>query len=211
VSWKLYAPVEGAYDGGFQNSGGYIWTMFDAIRHIRDTDAWKEHVVPVDQFAIDAKNGTLPSVAWVTTPSPVSEHPPASVCQGENWTVSLLQALGNGPQWGSSAVFLTWDDFGGFYDHVAPTQIDKMGLGFRVPFLLISPFAKPGNVDHTQAEFSSVLKFIEEDFDLPSLTDRDKNASDMLQNFDWNQKPIALPAMQQRKTTPGSDAGCVTY
>ncbi len=212
VTWKLYAPVEGAYDGGFQGSGGYIWTMYDAIRHMRDSPAWQQHVVEVDQFTVDAKNGTLPSVAWVTTPSVVSEHTPASVCTGENWTVSLLQALASGTQWNQSAVFLTWDDFGGFYDHVPPTQVDVYGFGFRVPLLVISPFAKAGTIDHTRAEFSSVLKFIETDFDLPALTDRDLNAVDMTQDFDWTQAPVALPAgLAQRGTTPNGDAGCVMY
>jgi phospholipase C len=178
---------------------------------MRDSPAWKEHVVPVDDFAVDAKNGNLPSVAWVTTPSVVSEHTPASVCTGENWSVSLLQALAAGPQWSQSAMFITWDDFGGFYDHVAPTQIDKYGLGFRVPLLVVSPFAKGGTIDHTRAEFSSVLKFIETDFDLPPLTDRDKSAADMTQDFDWTQAPIALPPMQQRTTTPNGTVPCGTY
>jgi phospholipase C len=211
VTWKMYAPVEGKYDGGFQGSGGYIWTVYDAIRHMRDSPQWAEHVVPIDDFVTDAKNGTLPSVSWISTPSPVSEHTPSSVCTGENWSVSVLQALAGGPQWSTSAVFLTWDDFGGFYDHVAPTQIDLYGLGFRVPLLLISPYAKAGTIDHTRAEFSSVLRFIEADFDVPPLTDRDKNSPDMMQDFDFTQTPLQLPALQQRTTTPNGDAGCTTY
>jgi phospholipase C len=211
VSWKMYAPTAGVDDAGFQGSGGYIWTVYDAIRHMRDSPAWQEHIVPTEQFAIDAKAGNLPSVSWISTPSVVSEHPPASVCTGENWTVSLLQALAAGPQWGSSAMFITWDDFGGFYDHVAPPQVDEFGLGFRVPALVISPYARTACSTTTKAEFSSVLKFIEEDFSLPSLTDRDKNAVDMTQDFDWNHAPIALPAMQQRTTTPAGDAGCQTF
>jgi phospholipase C len=211
VTWKMYAPVEGKYDGGFQGSGGYIWTVYDAIRHMRDSPEWGKHVVPIDDFVVDAKAGNLPQVSWISTPSVVSEHTPASVCTGENWTVSVLQALASGPQWGSSATFLTWDDFGGFYDHVAPTQIDLYGLGFRVPLLVVSPYAKGGTIDHTRAEFSSVLKFIETDFDLPPLTKRDMNSPDMTQDFDFTQQPIALPAMQQRATSPNADAGCLMY
>ncbi|MCL2448036.1 MAG: hypothetical protein FWD17_03715 [Polyangiaceae bacterium] len=211
VTWKLYAPIYGVDDAGFQGSAGYIWTTYDAIRHMRDSPAWAAHVVPVEQFAIDARAGNLPSVAWVSTPTPVSEHPPASVCTGENWTVSLLQALADGPQWTASATFLTWDDFGGFYDHVPPVQIDSYGLGFRVPFLLISPFARAGKIDHTRAEFSSVLRFIEEDFDLPPLTDRDRYTVDMLQDFDWHQKPLSLPSLHQRASTPNGDAGCEEF
>jgi len=205
--------VEGAYDGGFQGSGGYIWTVYDAIRHMRDSPDWATHVVPIDDFVNDAKNGTLPSVSWISTPSPVSEHTPQSVCTGENWSVSLLQALASGPQWNQSAVFLTWDDFGGFYDHVPPTQVDVFGFGFRVPLLVVSPWAKGGTIDHQRAEFSSVLKFIETDFDLPPLTARDSNAIDMTQDFDFTQTtPLALPAtLKQRTTTPNGDAGCTTY
>jgi phospholipase C len=211
VSWKMYAPTEGTLDGGFQNSGGYIWTVYDAIRHMRDSPAWAQHVVPVTDFVTDAMNGTLPSVSWISTPTVVSEHTPQSVCTGENWSVSLLQALAAGPLWGSSAVFLTWDDFGGFYDHVPPVQLDAFGLGFRVPLLVVSPFAKAGTIDHTRAEFSSVLKFIEADFDLPPLTARDESAVDMTQDFDFTQTPLPLPALQQRATSPNADAGCGMY
>ncbi|MGD0524403.1 MAG: alkaline phosphatase family protein [Polyangiaceae bacterium] len=212
VSWKMYAPIESVDDAGFQGSGGYIWTVYDAIRHMRDSPAWAQHVVSIDEFTVDAKNGTLPSVSWISTPTPVSEHTPNSVCTGENWTVSLLQALAGGPQWSQSAVFLTWDDFGGFYDHVPPQQLDTFGLGFRVPLLVVSPWAKGGTIDHQQAEFSSVLKFIETDFDLPPLTARDGNSIDMTQDFDFTQTtPLALPALKQRTTTPNGDAGCTTY
>jgi phospholipase C len=198
VSWKMYAPAAGKDDAGFQGSAGYIWTVYDAIRHMRDSPLWAAHVVPTEQFALDAANGTLPAVSWISTPTPVSEHTPASVCVGENWTVSLLQALAGGPNWSDSAMFLTWDDFGGFYDHVAPQQVDVYGLGFRVPLLVVSPYAKAGLIDHTRAEFSSVLKFIETDFSLPPLTDRDKNAVDMTQAFDFTQKPRALPTLTPR-------------
>jgi phospholipase C len=209
VTWKMYAPTQGVDDAGFQGSAGYIWSVYDAIRHMRDSPAWAEHIVPTEQFVIDAKAGNLPSVTWISTPTVVSEHTPASVCTGENWTVSLLQALAAGPQWNQSAMFITWDDFGGFYDHVPPQQIDKFGLGFRVPMLVVSPFAKPGFIDHTQGDFTSVLRFIEEDFDLPPLTDRDKNnTSDMTQNFDFTQSPRALPTLTQRTTTPNGTTAC---
>jgi phospholipase C len=212
VSWKMYAPAAGVDDAGFQGSAGYIWTVYDAIRHMRDTPNWAEHIVPVDQFVIDAKAGTLPNVVWISTPTPVSEHTPASVCTGENWTVSLLQALASGPQWSHSAMFITWDDFGGFYDHQAPDQIDYYGLGFRVPMLVVSPFAKQGFIDHTRGDFTSVLKFIEQDFDVPALTDRDgKNTSDMTQNFDFTQSARALPTLTQRTSTPNGTAACQTF
>src|SRR6266851_10114353 len=131
----MYAPPAPDDPDHLQN--GYQWTAYDAIRHIRDSDEWREHVVPTEQFVEDARKGRLPAVSWVSIPIGVTEHPPWPICDGENWTVSLIQALAAGPQWRYSAMFITWDDFGGFYDHVAPTQIDRFGLGFRVPLLVV--------------------------------------------------------------------------
>jgi phospholipase C len=203
ISWRMYAVSEGG--------GGYIWTVYDAIRHIRDSADWQAHIFPLTQFAVDAAAGNLPAVTWISTggvPGPdggvidISEHPAASTCIGENWTVDQLNALGGGPAWSSSVMFITWDDFGGFYDPVAPAQLDKYGLGFRVPFLAVSPYAKAGYLDHSQAEFSSVLRFIESTFDVPTLTNRDSNTSDLLQFFDFTQAPRAYHAFNRRPSCP---------
>lgn len=182
LSWKYYAPG--------QNQSGYIWSALDAIQHIRRTALWTEHVVPTNQFAVDAQNGELPTVSWVVTTSGLSEHPPASVCLGENWTVEQLDALMQGPEWDSTVVFLTWDDFGGFYDHVAPPVVDRFGFGPRVPLLIISPWVRSGSITHTTLEFSSVLRFIEERFDLDPLTQRDADANEILDSFDFDQEPL---------------------
>lgn len=182
ITWKYYAPPEGQQ--------GYEYSTFDAINHIRNSSVWTENVVPDTQFATDAASGNLPSVSWLVT-GPGSEHPPNSTCQGENWSVQQLNALMQGPDWGTTAVFLTWDDFGGFYDHVPPPTLDEYGLGPRVPMLIISPYAQPGYISHTQYEFSSVLKFIEERFNLSSLSERDGNANDMTDSFNFNQSPLA--------------------
>lgn len=195
VSWKMYAPTLAQWKAG---DDGYVWGVYDAIRHMRDSPLWAQHVVATEQFAIDAANGNLPSVSWISTPNLVSEHTPNSVCAGENWTVSLLNALGSGANWNDTAMFITWDDWGGFYDHVAPQQVDIYGLGFRVPLLVVSPYARQGMVDHTKAEFSSILKFIETDFALPPLTERDKNAANMTQVFDFTQAPLPLPTLTPR-------------
>jgi phospholipase C len=192
-SWRYYAPPSG--------SGGYIWSAFDAIKHIRYGPDWK-FVVPTEDFMKDAASGNLPTVSWIVTPAKVSEHPPASVCVGENWTVQMLNTLMQGPDWSSTAVFLTWDDFGGFYDHVPPQQVDGYGLGFRVPLLVISPFAKKGTVDHTEYEFSSMLRFAEDDLGLATLTERDKGANNMMSAFDFNQSPTAPLLLQQRSCKP---------
>src|SRR5579859_7896099 len=188
-SWRYYAPPE--------NKNGYIWSSFNAIKHIRFGPDW-QNVVPTEQFATDAAAGTLPVVSWIVTPALYSEHAPASVCVGENWTVSLLNSLMQGPDWSSTALFLTWDDFGGFYDHVAPQQVDGYGLGFRVPLMVISPFAKKGYIDHTQYEFSSMLRFAEDQLNLPTMTDRDKGANNLSNAFDFVQQPNAPLILKQR-------------
>jgi phospholipase C len=177
VSWKYYAPGLG--------QPGYIWSTLDAIQHIRFGPLWSQRVVSDTQFADDARNGRLPAVSWLVT-GPASEHPKHSTCFGENWTVQQLDALIQGPDWPSTVVFLTWDDFGGFYDHVPPPE----GLGIRVPLLVISPYVRKGMVSHTQYEFSSMLAFVEERFHLEPLNERDRKAKNMLDSFDFDQSPL---------------------
>jgi len=181
VSWKYYAPGPGEY--------GYAWSTLDAVRHIRQSALWQSNVVPEAQFVEDARAGRLPEVSWLVT-GDASEHPNHSVCQGENWTVEQLNALMQGPAWNSSVLFLTWDDFGGFYDHVPPPKRDTYGLGPRVPLLIISPYARSGYVSHTVYEFSSFLRFVEQKFHLQPLTARDQDANDMLDSFDFTQQPL---------------------
>jgi phospholipase C len=170
------------------------------VRHVRFSSMWND-VVSSDRFIPDLNQGKLPSVSWVSPPFPLSDHPPLSVCKGENWTVRLMNAIMSSKYWNSTAVVLTWDDFGGFYDHVPPPHVDMYGLGPRVPAIIISPWARPGYVDHTTYEFASVLHFMETIFDVPPMTSRDANASDMLGAFDFNQAPIP-PLIQAQRTCP---------
>jgi phospholipase C len=197
VSWRYYAPPPG--------HSGYKWSTLDAIKHIRESSLWTDHVVQDTQFAADANSGQLPAFSWLVTSAALSEHPPFSTCQGENWTVQQINAVMQGPDWNSSAIFLTWDDFGGFYDHVPPPTLDIYGLGPRVPFLVISPFAKKGFISHTQYEFSSVLKFVEERFGLNPLTARDEAANDLLDSFDLSQQPLP-PLILQPHSCPSSSS-----
>ncbi|MFN2542999.1 MAG: phospholipase C [Actinomycetota bacterium] len=184
ISWRYYW-------------GGNNWVQpLRMIRHIRRGPMWN-NVVPESTFIGDALAGRLPAVSWVTPPVGLSDHPPASICAGENWTVRLLDAIQRSPQWGRTAVILTWDDFGGFYDHVAPPHVDLFGLGPRVPAIVISPWAKPGFVDHTTLEFSSVLKLIERLHDLPSMGSRDEQAADMLEAFDFSHPTSRVPLSQR--------------
>jgi phospholipase C len=170
------------------------------VRHVRYSAMWK-NVVPDTEFVQDIEAGTLPAVSWLTPSFGLSDHPPVSICRGENWLVQQLNALGRSPYWDSTAVIVTWDDFGGFYDHVPPPHLDIYGLGPRVPMILISPYARRGAIDHDVMEFSSVLRFIERIFDLPALAERDRRADDMLSEFDFEQAPRD-PLLLQPRTCP---------
>jgi phospholipase C len=181
IPWSYYAAAT--------NQAGYIWSSYDAVAHVRNSPAWQEHMKPVDSLVGDIRAGTLPPVTWVTPRFEVSEHPDYSMCHGQNWTTQVVDAVMNGPMWKDTAVFVTWDDWGGFYDHVAPTQIDDFGLGFRVPLLLISPYARRGHVDHVRGEFSSVLRFVEDNWGLTQLTHRDRGADDLSYDFDFRARP----------------------
>ena len=181
------------------NEAGISWRYYDkngswfnallAIKHIRFSKYWGPNVVPQSHILPDIRNGRLSEVSWMIAPEGRNEHPGGpSVCRGENWTVRVVNALMRSKYWKNTAIFITWDDFGGFYDHVPPPHYDIMGLGPRVPLLVISPWAKKGFVDHTTYEFSSVLKFIETIFDLDPLTQRDRQASDMFNAFNFEQR-----------------------
>jgi phospholipase C len=191
VSWKYYAPPN--------TDPGYIWSTFDAINDVRNGPDWAK-VVDSSNFVTDVQNNQLPSVSWVITPFWQSEHPDASTCEGENATVTEMNALmQNQALWKTTAVFIVWDDFGGMYDHIAPPNVDTFGLGPRVPFLVISPYARKAHISTTQYEFSSVLKFIEERFGLAPLSTRDANANDITDAFNFTQKPLPPLVLQTRQ------------
>jgi phospholipase C len=183
--------VPWTYYGAEKTDSGFLFSTLDAFGSIRKTSLWTQKVKDQSEFVADATQGTLPAFSWVTPTYLTSTHPPISVCTGENWFVDKMNALMRGPDWGSTAVFLVWDDFGGFYDHVSPPKVDALGLGPRVPLIVISPFAKQGAIIHTTYSFESVLKTAEELYKLPSLTDRDRTANDILDAFDFSQAPTA--------------------
>jgi phospholipase C len=190
IDWSYYAATSA--------QSGYIWSSYDAIRHIRETDQWHQHVKPVDTLMSDIEKNRLPPVTWVTPRFADSDHPdrPNNLCTGENWTTRVVDAVMKSPMWKDTAIFLTWDDWGGIYDHVPPPKVDSFGLGFRVPLLVISPYAKRGTVDHRLGEFSSMLRFVENNWSLKALTKRDDQANDLSSTFDFGQqaaKPDPLP------------------
>jgi phospholipase C len=182
LSWRYYAPAVG--------TSGYGWSAFDAIRHIRFGADWGEHVIsPETQVLTDAPRGSLPSVTWIVPTGRNSDHAGSGSATGPAWVTAVVNAIGASPDWKSTAIFLTWDDWGGWFDHVVPPQVDAMGLGFRVPLVVISPYAKHGYVSHVQHEFGSILRFTESDFSLAALEASDARADDLSDMFDFTQAP----------------------
>ncbi|HJT55370.1 MAG TPA: alkaline phosphatase family protein [Ktedonobacteraceae bacterium] len=197
ISWKFYSPGK--------DQSGYEYNSYNAVEHIRLSKAWNEHIVDYTQFATDVANGTLPTVSWLIEPVQVSDHPTFSVCAGENWTVSQINTImNNKPLWNTTAIFLTWDDFGGFYDHVVPPVGPNKYLeyGLRTALIVISPYAKPHFVDSTVYNFTSLLSFAEHWLNLPSLGGLDQYANDMSSAFDFNQQPLPPLILQQRTCPP---------
>ena len=195
VSWKYYAPSE-------TEDTGYIWSAYDAIRHIRFGPDWSGDVIsPETQVLTDIENGDLAQVSWVIPTRANSDHPNSASNTGPDWVTSIANEIGASQYWQNTAIFITWDDWGGWYDHVPPPQVDEMGLGFRVPLIVVSPYARHGYISHQQHEFGSLLHFTEELFGLPSLGTRDAISDDLQDCFDFSQLP--LPYTQVRtKLTP---------
>jgi phospholipase C len=174
---------------------------YDAIKHIRYGSDWTTHMYNYTRFVSDAASGKLPAVTWLLQPWHYSDHAPQSICSGENETVKNINAvMSDSSEWASTAIILTWDDFGGFYDHVVPPvgPNPQIEFGFRVPAIIISPYAQQGLVDHTMYSFPSLLKFIEDTFGLPSLTSFDGQSNDMFNAFNFNQTPLPPLVLQQR-------------
>jgi phospholipase C len=140
-----------------------IWNPLPLFSTVRK-DGELGNIQTIDSFEADASSGRLPAVAWIIPNGEVSEHPPASVSAGEAYVTSVINQLMASPNWNSTAIFLAWDDWGGFYDHVQPPQVDLNGYGLRVPGLVISPYAKRGFIDHQTLSFDAYVKFIEDVF-----------------------------------------------
>ena len=147
-----------------------MWNALDAIKHIRNSPAYQTSVVaPSATFLTDIGTKGLASVTWITPSGPASDHPPMSDGSGPSWVAAVVNAIGTSKYWDSTAIFITWDDWGGWYDHVQPKQLNSYEIGFRVPLVIISPYVKKGCVSHVDHEFGSILKFAEETFVLGSL------------------------------------------
>ncbi len=180
-----------------------IWNPLPGFTDVRK-DGQVGNVQTLDHFYAEAKAGNLPAVSWVTPNGAVSEHPPGLVSAGEAYVTSLVNAVMGSPDWSSTAIFLTWDDWGGFYDHVVPPSVDSAGYGLRVPGIVISPYAKRGFIDHQVLSHDAYAKFIEDVFlggqrldpktdgRADSWTDVREDASqlgDLVNDFDFSQAP----------------------
>jgi len=190
VTWRYYAP-----------SAGSIWTGPNAIQHIRSGPDWANVIIPQTQVLTDILNGQLAQVTWVIPDGADSDHAASNNGTGPSWVASIVNAIGTSQYWSDTAIIITWDDWGGWYDHVAPSIYDSYEYGFRVPLIIVSPYTKQGYVSHVTHDFGSILKFIEEIFKLPSLGYADARADDFSDCFDLSQTPItfqAIPAKVDR-------------
>ena len=154
---------------------------------------------PYSQLLADAAAGRLPSVTWVITQEPVTEHPPDPISWGERFVALTINSLASGPQWKSMAVILNYDENGGFYDHVAPPQVDSRGYGFRVPAIVASPFAKPGHVSSKAFDHTSVLAFVRSVFGLRALNSREAAANPLEDAFDFGHSEAGFVSYTGRR------------
>ena len=193
-----------------------IWNPLPGFTDVRQ-DGQVGNVQTIDHFYADAKAGNLPAVSWVTPNGAVSEHPPALVTTGQAYVTTLVNAVMNGPDWSSTAIFLTWDDWGGFYDHIAPPSVDSAGYGLRVPALVISPYARKGFIDHQTLSHDAYAKFIEDVFlggqrldpntdgrrdSRPHVRESSPTLGDLTADFDFNQSPRP-PVVLNPNPSPG--------
>ncbi len=181
IDWAFYAADD--------DEEGYIWNAYAAIEPVFRSSMFARHTRPVDNLIGDVAAGNLPAVTWITPRFELSDHPPYSTCSAHNWVTGIVSGIMRGPMWPSVAIFLTWDEWRGFYDHVRPPGVDTWGLGYRVPMLVISPFAQRGLIDHEQGEFTSAHKFVADNWGLPYLTDRVRMTHNYSHVFDFKRPP----------------------
>jgi phospholipase C len=195
ISWKFYVQnyepnltyrTVHMYPGN--RASQITWVPVLNMDRFIDDPKFSSHIVNLDEYFEDLQKGTLPAVAYIA-PSGPSEHPPSSIQAGQKFVRSLIQALMQRDAWHSSVFVLTYDDWGGWYDHVLPPRVDEFGYGFRVPALLISPYAKRGFIDSTELDYTSLLKFIQYNWGITPLSTRDAKANNILGVFDFHTAP----------------------
>jgi phospholipase C len=190
VTWKYYTPPTDPGQGNY-------WNAFDMIASVRYGPEWQTNVIENEKAILtDVTGDALPAMSWVIPDAHNSDHPGSGSDTGPSWVATVVNAIGRSSYWPSTAIVVVWDDWGGFYDHVPPPFRDRWGgLGFRVPMLVISPYAREtsssqtGYVSHTQYEFGSILRFIEDNWSLGSLGTTDRRATSIGDAFDFTQQP----------------------
>ena len=229
VSWRYYLT-----QGTEPDCANGAMTCTPVPQHVETPEIWnplpdfvdvhQDHqlanIVDLQHFFHDAYRGHLPAVSWVVPSGDNSEHPPARISTGQDHVVRVINAIMSGPDWKSTAIFLAWDDWGGFYDHVAPPTVDGQGYGIRVPGLVISPYARKGYIDHQTLSFDAYLKFIEDDFlhhqrlnprtdgrpdSRPNVRENARLLGNLVNDFNFDQSPrppFLLPRIPPRKLPP---------
>jgi len=206
VSWGYYLD----HGAGTQAYGGtgvpLIWNTLPGFVDVHQNNQ-VDNVQNLDKFYIAARTNKLPNVSWIIPNIADSEHPPGLVSQGQSYVTNLINTIMRGKDWNSTAIFLSWDDWGGFYDHVVPPAVDTQGYGLRVPSLVISPYAKKGYIDHQTLSHDAYLRFIEDDFlggqrldpqtdgrpdSRPVVRENVKVLGNLIKDFDFKQKPRKL-------------------
>ncbi len=194
ISWKFYIQK---YDPNLTYRSLVVgaprppqieWVPLLSIDRFIDDPQLNRRITDLDEYYEDLRAGELPAVTFVKAIGS-SEHPPGSLQAGQRTSRTMLQALMLSDAWDDSAFLITYDDWGGWYDHVAPPQVDEYGYGFRVPALLVSPYAKQGYIDNTELDYTSILRFIEDNWGLEPLTSRDAKANSLDNAFDFTQPP----------------------
>jgi phospholipase C len=191
ISWRYYE----SFIGG-------VWSAPDAIAHIRAGPDWNNVIFPQTTILRDIAAGDLSGVSWVIPSREASDHTRVTDGSGPAWVASIVNAVGSSRYWSSTAIFVTWDDWGGWYDHVVPPIRSSYELGFRVPLIVISPYARAGYVSHAQHEFGSILRFSEETFGLKPLYYSDVLSDDLSDCFDFAQPPIRFRPISTAGVVP---------
>ena len=221
VSWGWYLDHSGGAGVPIPFRDTEPVGLFNVLPGFTDVgeDQQAGNINPQSAFFTAARDGTLPSVSWLIPDLEDSEHPAWLVSTGQSYVTRLINAVMRSPDWGSSAIFLTWDDWGGFYDSVRPPKVDRLGYGLRVPGIVISPYAKAGYIDHQMLSFDAYLKFIEDDFlggqrlnpttdgrpdPRPDVRENSPILGNLAKDFNFNQKPrppLILPVCPKTTLT----------
>jgi phospholipase C len=187
VSWKYYTPAP------VRGSVGALWDAFLVISAVYNNKTeWNAHIsTPETNIFSDISGGTLPAMSWVIPDAANSDHPGyGGADTGPSWVSSIVNAIGQSSYWNSTAIVVLWDDWGGFYDAVKPPPLDQQGgPGFRVPMIVISPYVPPNEISHTVYEFGSIIRFVEDNWNLGRLGTTDGTSASMADMFNFNQSP----------------------